>query len=52
MRKEGRKKRPSKYEEPIHIEATPEEIAQTVFAGKPKPKDQWEYLKGEADKGE
>ncbi len=40
-------KRKSKYEELIHVDATPEEIAQTIFMRKPKPKDQWRYLKRE-----
>ena len=40
-----RPKRKSKYEELIHVDATPEEIAQTIFMGKPKPRDQWRYLK-------
>ena len=37
----------SKYDEPIHIDATMEEVAQTVFMGKPKPKDQWRFVKKE-----
>ena len=45
--KRTRPKRKSKYEELIHVDATPEEIAQTIFIGKPKPKDQWRYLKRE-----
>ena len=41
----ARPKRKSKYEKLIRVDATPEEIAQTIFMGKPKPKDQWRYLK-------
>ena len=40
-----RPKRASKYNKPIHIDATMEEVAQTIFSGKPKPKDQWRFLK-------
>ena len=35
----------SKYEEPIHVPATPEQVARSLFRGKPKPKEQWSYLK-------
>ena len=50
MKKNGNAKRTgpkriSKYDKPIHIDATPEEIAKTIFAGKPKPEGQWDYLK-------
>ena len=38
-------KRVSKYDKPIHIDATMEEVAQTIFSGKSKPKDQWRFLK-------
>ena len=38
-------KRESKYDKPIHIDSTMEEVAQTIFSGKPKPKDQWRFLK-------
>ena len=38
------RKRRSKYEKPIHIDATPEEVAKSLFNGPPKPKDQWRYL--------
>ena len=38
-------KRESKYDKPIHIDATMEEVAQAIFSGKPKPKDQWRFLK-------
>ena len=45
------RKRSSKYEEPIHIDATPEEVAQSLFRGQPKPRDQWRFLKnGNPDK--
>ena len=43
--KATRPKRFSKYDKPIHIDATMEEVAQTIFSGKPKPKDQWRFLK-------
>ncbi len=43
--KATRPKRVSKYDKPIHIDATMEEVAQTIFSGKPKPKDQWRFLK-------
>ena len=43
--KRTKSKRESKYDKPIHIDATMEEVAQTIFSGKPKPKDQWRFLK-------
>ena len=39
------RKKSSKYKEPIHIEATPEEVAKSLFHGPPKPRDQWRFLK-------
>ncbi len=47
--KRDRPKRKSKYDELIQVDATPEEIAQTIFIGKPKPRDQWRYLKRDKD---
>ncbi|MCY3775217.1 MAG: hypothetical protein OXH11_04485 [Candidatus Aminicenantes bacterium] len=41
----AKKKRPSKHDVPIKIDATPEKILKTVFMGRPKPKDEWRYLK-------
>lgn len=40
-------KRPSKFDEPIRlpIPVTPEQLARTIFTGKPKPKRDWDYLK-------
>ena len=43
--KRTKSKRESKHDKPIHIDATMEEVAQTIFSGKPKPKDQWRFLK-------
>ena len=43
--KTTKSKRESKYDKPIHIDATMDEVAQTIFSGKPKPKDQWRFLK-------
>ena len=42
--------RPSsgKYEEKIHIDATPEQVARSMFGGKPKPKGEWRYLRKKA----
>ena len=37
--------RASKYEGRIHIPASPEDVARSLFRGKPKPKEQWRYLK-------
>ncbi len=45
-----RPKRVSKHDKPIHIDATMEEVAQTIFSGKPKPKDQWRFLKEQRQK--
>ena len=46
-RKRGR---PSsgKYEEKIHIDATPEQVARSLFRGKPKPKSEWRYMRKKA----
>ena len=40
-------KRKSKYDELFTLPpgVTPEDLAKTVFAGKPKPKGDWRYLK-------
>ena len=35
----------SKYEKRVKLNATAEQIAQTVFMGRPKPKSEWRYLK-------
>ena len=42
-RTEPRRPRPSKYDEPIKIDATPEEVARSLFNG--KPKKEWRFLK-------
>ena len=34
-----------KRKEAGNLPATPEETAQTVFMGRPKPKSEWRYLK-------
>ena len=39
------KRRRSKYEERIRIDASPEKIAQSIFWRKAPPKDEWDYLK-------
>lgn len=39
------RKRRSKHEDPIHIDATPEEVAKSLFNGPPKPKHQWRFLR-------
>ena len=36
--------RPSKYDEPIKIDATPEAVARSLFNG--KPKKEWRFMKG------
>lgn len=40
-----RRKRSSKYEERVEIDATPQEVARSLFNGKPKPKSEWRFLK-------
>ncbi len=35
--------RPSKYDEPIKIDSSPEAVARSLFNGKPKKK--WRYLR-------
>ena len=37
-----------KYNELIHIDATPEQVARSMFGGKPKPKGEWRYLRKKA----
>ena len=37
-----------KYNEQIHIDATPEQVARSLFRGKPKPKGEWRYLRKKA----
>ena len=36
------KKRPSKHDEPIDIDASPEDVVRSLFNGRPKRK--WRYL--------
>ena len=38
------KRHRSKYEDPVRINATAEETAQSIFWRKPKPKKDWRYL--------
>ncbi len=38
-------KRSSRYNELIHIDADAQEVVNSLFNGKPKPRDQWRYLK-------
>ena len=37
-----------KYEEAVHIDASPSDVARSMFIGKPKPKGEWRYLKKKA----
>ena len=50
-RVEQSRKSPRPNEELFNIPASPEEVARSLFRGKPKPKGQWRYLKwsGEPD---
>ena len=45
MAKRNPKRSPSKYHEKIKTAATPEQLAQAIFASPPKPKGEWRYLK-------
>ena len=40
-----RKWRAAKHDQTIKIDATPEQVARSLFIGKPKPRGQWLYLK-------
>ncbi len=40
--------RPSKYDEPIKIDASPEEVVQSLFHG--KPKKEWRFMKEKSAK--
>ena len=40
-----RKPRPTKHADRVKIDATPEQVAKSLFAGKPKPRQQWRYLR-------
>ena len=40
-----RKRRATKHDQPIRIDATPQQVARSLFRGKPKPRGQWRYLK-------
>ena len=40
-----RKPRPSKHDDRVKIKATPEQVARSLFGGKPKSRGQWRYLK-------
>ena len=39
-----RNPRPTKHDDRVKSQATPEEVAQSLFSGKPKPRKQWRYL--------
>lgn len=39
-----RKPRPTKLDDPVKIDAAPEQVARSLFSGKPKPRHQWHYL--------
>ena len=39
-----RKRRATKHAQTIRIDATPEQVARSLFSGKPKPADRWRYL--------
>ena len=30
---------------PIHVPSTPEQVAASLFNGRPKPRDKWRYIK-------
>ena len=36
-----RKPRPSKYDERVKVDAIPEQVAKSLFSGRPKPRNQW-----------
>ena len=42
----ARKPRPSKHDDRVKIQATPEQVAKSLFSGKPKPRKEWRYLRG------
>ena len=51
MKKNGKPtKRKSKYDEKIHIDTTPEKLAETVFRGKPKPRGEWDFIRKDQGK--
>lgn len=39
-----RKPRPTKYDDRVKIDATPEQVAKSLFSGRPKPRRDWRYL--------
>ena len=47
---EGKEKGKSKYEGLIHIDADAQEVVNSLFNGKPRPKDQWQYLKEDRER--
>ena len=40
---QGRKPRPTKHDERVKLDATPEQFARSLFGGKPKPRKEWRY---------
>ena len=48
--KGDKEKRKSKYDELIHINADAQEVVNSLFNGKPKPRDQWQYLKEDRER--
>ena len=39
-----RKWRATKHDRPIKIDATPQQVARSLFRGKPKPARRWRYI--------
>ena len=40
-----RNRRATKHDQTIKIDATPEQVARSLFSGKPKPASRWRYLR-------
>ena len=42
--KRGRPENP-KYQDPVHIDASPKDVARAIMRKSPKPEREWRYLK-------
>ena len=39
-----RNPRPTKHDDRVKVNATPEQVARSLFRGRPKPADRWRYI--------
>ena len=47
--KRGRPENP-KYQETVHIDASPKDVTKAIMQKPPKPENEWRYLRNNRDK--